>query len=239
LHKINFFLQIRRTHVGVFLRLNIGKFYFFSYKVFIHLNLCRLDDCSPTDSDRYQASLLKSNDRPASPLYTSQRQGQSQTTANSLRSPASSEGFTDSTISLAKVATIPRCRHSIISNTIVPSQPTYNSLSTENSHAVVSPSLTFVAVPTNNDDTKMTSFFQPISIGNPSPVSYSEIDGRKNSSRLPLEAVPELSELTVANSRYSYAQSMTSTVHIPHHPRSAQPSPVLITFDSSSLKRRT
>ncbi len=198
-----------------------------------------MDDCSPTESDRYHASLLKSNDHQPSPLYTSRRQVSSQTTVDAHQSPSPSDGLNDSSVSSAKVTKIPRCRHSIISNTIVPPQMTYNSLSTENSHAVVLPSLTFAAVSTANDDTKMTSFFQPISIGNASPISYSEIDCRKNSSRLPLEAVPELSELTVANSRYSYAQSISSTLNIPYHSRSAQPSPVLITFDSGSLKRRT
>jgi hypothetical protein len=137
------------------------------------------------------------------------------------------------------VATIPRCRNSVISNTNTTSQRAQNALSTENSHAVVSSSRNFAVVSPTNDDTKMTSFFQPISVGNPSPVSYGDVEYRKNSSRLPLEMVPELSELHVANSRYSFAQSLSSIVHIPHHPNSVQPSPVLITFESNSLQRRS
>jgi len=198
-----------------------------------------LDDCSPTETDRYHASLLKSIDLQSSPIYTSRHGVKSQTTANSLRSPSPMNSFTDSSASLAKVATIPRCRDSTISNTVTIPQLTQSSLSTENSHAVVSSSLTFAVVPTTNDDSKMTSFFQPISVGNTSPVSYGDVEYRRNSSRLPLEAVPELSELDVANSRYSFTRSLSSTVHIPHYPNSVQPSPVLITFDSSSLQRRT
>jgi hypothetical protein len=185
------------------------------------------------EPDRYHTSLLKSIDLQPSPIYTSRRRVTPQTTAHSLRSPSPLDSFTDSSISLAKVTTIPRCRDSIISNTRTTSQLT------QNSDAVVSSSLTFAVVPTANDDARMTSFFQPISVGNSSPISYGDIDCRRNSSRLPLEAVPELSELHVANSRYSFAQSLTSTVHIPHHPNSVQASPVLITFDSSSLQRRT
>ncbi len=193
-----------------------------------------MDDCSPMETDRYHTSLLKSIDLQSSPIYTSRNRVTPQTTANSIRSPSPRDSFTDSSISLAKVTTIPRCRDSIISNT-----NTTSPLSQENSHAVVSSSLAFAVGLTPNDDTKMTSFFQPISVGNTSPISYGEVEYRRNSSRLPLEAVPELSELHVANSRYSFAQSVSSTVHMPHHPNSVQPSPVLITFDSSSLQRRT
>jgi hypothetical protein len=109
----------------------------------------------------------------------------------------------------------------------------YGSLSTESPNAMASSSLTFTAIPIVNDDAKMTSFFQSTSLG-----SYGDIEGRKSSSRLPLEAVPELSELNVANSRYSFPQSVPSRVHMSHHSHSVQPSPVLITFDSNSLKRR-
>jgi hypothetical protein len=194
-----------------------------------------LDDGSPTETDRYHTSLLKSIDLQSSPIYTSRNRDTSQTTANSLRSPSPLDSFTDSSISLAKVTTIPRCRDSIISNTLT----TTPQSTQENSHAVVSSSLTFVVTTTTNDDTKMTSFFQPISVGNTSPVSYGDIECRRNSSRLPLEAVPELSELDVANSRYSFTQPLSPTVPTPQHPNSVQPSPVLITFDSNSLQRRT
>jgi hypothetical protein len=188
------------------------------------------------EADRYHASLLKSNNLQSSPLYTSRHRVTPQTTVNSARPPSLSDSFTDSSTSLAKVTTIPRCRDSIISNTIATPQLTRSTLSIENPHAVVSSALTFIAVPTSNDDTKMTSFFQPISVGNASPISYGDLEVRRNSSRLPLEAVPELSELNVANSRYSFSQSLSSTVPIPHP---AQPSPVLVTFDPSSVKHRS
>jgi hypothetical protein len=159
-------------------------------------------------------------------MYTSRHRVTPQKTAHSLQSPSPLDSFIDSSISLAKVTTIPRCRDSIISNTMITPQLT------QNSDAVIS-------LPATNDDAKMTSFFQPISIGNTSPISCGDVECRRNSSRLPLEAVPELSELHLANSRYSFSQSLSSTVPIPQHPNSVQPSPVLITFDSNSLKRRT
>lgn len=150
------------------------------------------------------------------------------------------ENFTDSSISLAKVTTIPRCRDSIVSNTFtIPSSTTQ-----ENSHAVVSSAQNFAIIPatttTTNDDTKMTSFFQPISVdNNTSPTSSSDNEARRNSSRLPLEAVPELSEVDIINSHYSYPQLTSSTVQISHHSNSVEVNPVLITFDSNSLQRRT
>jgi hypothetical protein len=137
-----------------------------------------------------------------------------------IRASSPQDSCTDSTVSLAKVTTIPRCRDSITSTTL------------ENPHAST---LTF----TPTDETKMTSFFEPISAGNISPVPYGEIETRKNSSRLPLEVVPEMNELDVANSRYSFDPSLSSKLPISHHSHAVQPSPVLITFDSSSLKRRT
>ncbi len=152
-----------------------------------------------------------------------------------IRPPSPQESFTDSTISLAKVTTIPRCRDSVTSTTIATPQLTRGCLSIENPHAVVSSTLTF----TNTDETKMTSFFEPISVGNISPVPYGDIETRKNGSRLPLEVVPEMNELDVANSRYSFEPSSLSTLPVSHHRHAVQPSPVLITFDSSSLKRRT
>ncbi|CAF2364937.1 unnamed protein product [Rotaria sp. Silwood2] len=199
----------------------------------------RLNDSSSEETDRYHTNLLKSNDIQNSPIYSSQHHVTTQTIANSIRSPSPSDSVNDSSLTLAKVSTVPRCRDSILSNTLATPQLTHQFLSTDNSNAVVSPSLTFAAVSIANDDIKMKSFFQPISLDNASPIAYSDIETRKNSSRLPLEAVPELSELNVANSRYSITQSLSSTNHIFHHSHSVQPSPVLITFDSSSLKRRS
>lgn len=190
-----------------------------------------MDDCSPTETDRYHTSLLKSIDLQSSPIYTSRNRVKPQTTTNSLRSPSPLDNFTDLSISLAKVTTIPRCRDSVISNTFTTTQSIQ-----EDSHSVVSSANNFAVIPSTNEDTKMASFFQPISASNTSPVSYGDVECRKNSSRLPLEAVPELSELDVANSRYSLPSSI---VQIPHHSNSVQPSPILITFDSNSLQRRT
>ncbi|CAF0758019.1 unnamed protein product [Adineta steineri] len=194
----------------------------------------RLNSCSSMEKEqRYCASLLKSNDLQSSPIYTSRQKMTSQITTKPHRPLSSSDSFTDSSISLAKVTTIPSCRNSIISNTIEIQPLTCNLLSTENSHVIPSSTLTFVLVPNTNDDTKMTSFFQPISVSNASSISHNDMESRKNSSRLPLEAVPELSELNVANSRYSFTPSVSS---IAHHPHSIQPSPVLVTFDSNSSK---
>jgi hypothetical protein len=134
-----------------------------------------------------------------------------------VRPPSPQDSITDSTVSLAKVTTIPRCRDSITS------QLARDFLSIENPNTAA-------------DEAKMTSFFEPISTGNISPVPYGDIETRKNSCRLPLEAVPEMNELDVVNSRYSFDPSL---LHNSHHLHAVQPSPVLITFDSSSLKRRT
>jgi len=182
-------------------------------------------------ADRYHASLIKSNDLATTPLYTSENRiiPQTNTTLNRPSSPQDS--CTDSTISLAKVATIPRCRDSIISNPIATPQLIRSSLSKDNSHAVIPSSLTF----TTTDESKMTSFFESIPNGNISPVPNGDIETRKNGSRLPLEVVPEMNELDLANKRYSFEPSLSTS----NHPRAVQPSPVLITFDSSSLKRRT
>ncbi len=199
------------------------------------MNLYRLGDCSHIKADRYHASLLKSNDLPTTPLYMPQNRVIPQTATGSARPPSPQDSFTDSTVSLAKVTTITRCRDSIISNPIATPQLTRGALSIENAHAVVSSNLTYTAM----DESKMISFFEPISTGNISPVPYGDIETRKNSSRLPLEVVPEMNELDVANSRYSFDPSLSSTLPISRHPHAVQPSPVLITFDSSSLKRRT
>jgi hypothetical protein len=196
------------------------------------MNLYRLGDCSHVKVDRYHASLLRSNDLPTTPLYQSHHRAIPQTASAPGRPPSPQDSFTDSTISLAKVTTIPRCRDSVTSNTIVIPQLIRAPLSTDNPHAVMSSTLTFTAA----DDAKMASFFEPISTRNASPVSYGDTETRKNGSRLPLEVVPETSELDVANSRYSFDPSI---LPIYHHPHSVQPSPILITFDSSSLKRRT
>ncbi|CAF1283707.1 unnamed protein product [Rotaria sordida] len=201
----------------------------------------RLNDCSSVETDRYHTNLLKSNDIQNSPINSSQHPISTQTMTKSIRSPSPSDSVIDSPpITLAKTTTISNCHNSILSNAHTTPQLTHEFLSTDNSNSIVSRSLTFAAVSiTNDDNNKMTSFFQPISVGNVSPISCSDIENRKNNSRLPLEAVPELSELNIANSRYSLTQSLSSTNHISHHSHSVQPSPILITFDSSSLKRRS
>ncbi|CAF0748074.1 unnamed protein product [Adineta steineri] len=191
----------------------------------------KLGDCSHLQADRYHASLLKSNDLATTPLYTPHNRILSQTDNGLIRPASPDDNCIDSTISLAKVATIPRCRDSIISNGIPTPQLTRGSISVDNPHAYVSSALTFTAA----DETKMTSFLEPISIGNISPVLYGDIETRKNGARLPLEVVPEMNELDLANNRYSFEPSLS----ISHHPHAVQPSPILITFDSSSLKRRT
>ena len=167
--------------------------------------------------DRYHASLLKSNDLPTTPLYASQNRTFNHEKSAPIRPPSPIDDYTDSSVSLAKVTTIPRCRDSITSTTIVTPQSKRTSLAIENPHAMMPMTQHFPAM----DDTKMTSFFEPISIG--------------NGSRLPLEVVPEMNELDVAHSRYSF----DPTLPLMQHGRAVQPSPVLITFDSNSLKRRS
>ena len=164
--------------------------------------VCRLNDCSHLKVDRYRANLLKSNDLPTTPLYIPSHRLIASTPTVQLRTSSPEESTTDSTISLARVTSIPRCRDSIVSHA--------------NLHVVLED---------GNDTDSM------------SPVPYIDFELRKNAARLPLEAVPEMSELDVANSRYSF--DPTSTVPHPKRPHSAvQASPMLITFDSSSLKRR-
>ena len=172
--------------------------------------------------DRYHASLLKSNDLPTTPLYLPQHRLMSSTPSAPLRSSSPQESVTDSSISLAKVTTIPRCRESIVSKADHP-------------HGTLSSTFT---LPTT-EESKLSSFFETTSAGHVSPVPYGEAEmSRKNGSRLPLEAVPEMSELDVANGRYTFDPVLTSTLPHPHRSHSVQPSPMLITFDSSSLKRR-
>ncbi|CAF1417726.1 unnamed protein product [Adineta ricciae] len=196
----------------------------------------RLDSCSPLEKDRYSASLLKTKALQPSPMYSTRHQITSQTIANPLRSLSSLDSCNESSISLAKVTSIPSCRNSIISNTSDLPQTTPVAMYNEVSHVIPSSALTLVLVPNANDETKMTSFFQPIPLNN---ASYVDHEYRKNSSRLPLEAVPELSELSVDNSRHSYAPSTSSTIQTSQQTQSVQPSPILVTFDSNSLKRRT
>ena len=121
------------------------------------------------------------------------------------------------------MTTIPRCRDSITSTTNATPQLNRGSLLIDNPHAIT-------------DETKMLSFFEPISNGKISPVPYADADIRRNGGRLPLEVVPEMNELDVANSRYSFDPTLPMSHH---HSHLVHPSPVLITFDSSSLKRRT
>ena len=185
--------------------------------------------------DRYHASLLKTNDLPTTPLYVPKPRLVSSTPTAQHQSPSPPDSITDSMVSLAKVTTIPRCRDSIISNTNSGVQLVRNLLSSENSQNPL-PSTFMYA---NTDETKMASFFEINSNGHTSPIPYSDCDSRKNASRLPLEAVPELSELDIANSRYTFDPTTTSTLpHIHRSSQQVQPSPMLITFDSSSLKSR-
>ncbi|UJR23619.1 hypothetical protein I4U23_026605 [Adineta vaga] len=184
----------------------------------------KLGDCSHLKIDRYHANLLKTNDLATTPLYMPQNRILPQTNPSCLRPPSPQDSYTDSTIYMAKVATVPRCRDSVISNPIATSQLTRGFQSIDNPHAIVTSNLTF----TTADENKS------ISSGNISPIPYVDTDTRKNASRLPLEAVPEMNELDLAN-RYSFEP----TLPVSHYSRTVQPSPVLITFDSSSLKRRT
>ncbi|CAF1321532.1 unnamed protein product [Adineta steineri] len=161
------------------------------------------------------ASLLKLNDLETTPLYTPQNRILSQTDTALIRSASPDDNGTDSTISLAKDATISRCRDSIISNGISTSQSTRSFLSLDNPHAYVSLTLTFTAA----DETKMTSFLKLISTDNISPVLYDDIETRKNSARLSLEVVLEMNEFNISNNRYNFEPSLS----ISHYPHVVQP----------------
>lgn len=182
-------------------------------------------------TDRYHASLLKSSDLPTTPLYAPQTRTFQHRGSVPIRPPSPPDNYTDSNISLAKVTTIPRCRDSIASTIVATPQLKRASLAIENPHAMMALTQSYAVM----DETKMNSLFEPIAIGNMSPAIYADGETRKNGSRLPLEAVPEMNELDVAHSRYSF----DPTLPISQHLRAVQPSPVLITFDSNSLKRRS
>ena len=184
--------------------------------------------------DRYRASLLKSNDLSTTPLYLPHHRLASQTPTASMRPPSPHDNYTDSAVALAKVTTIPRCRDSVTSNISITALSARAPLSTDTSHGFMSPALTFPA----SEEARLTSFFESTSTED---VSYGDLDTRKNGSRLPLEVVPEMSELDTVYGRYGFDPTSSSSSTLPHshHPRSFQPSPILITFDSGSLKRRT
>lgn len=184
--------------------------------------------------DRYHTSLLKSIDFQSTPICTAHHRITSATAGNSRRSTSPLNKLSNSSISLAKVTTIPRCRESLNSSAVPPPKLTQSSLSIDNVHTVVSST----AKPLVNDDNQMVSFFQPISDTNISTTVSNDVESRKSNARLPLQAVPELSELHLANSRRSFTQPLSSTVSNSHRLNSVQPSPLLITFDSSSLQRR-
>ena len=175
------------------------------------LNDFRPGDCSQIHHDRYNASLLKTNELHPSPMYMPRHRP----IADPPRTSSPCTSVTESSISVAKVTTLPRCRDSIISNsnplheTYVTSTRTFNT-----------PSST---VP---DEVTMNSLFQPIAIDHETP--YSTV------TRAPLEVVPEMSELNIAHKRSSYPAA--SGPSLPPT-TTTQPSPVLITFDSSSLQR--
>ena len=184
--------------------------------------------------DRYRADLLKSNDLSTTPLYLPHRRLTSQTPTASMRPSSPHDNCTDSAVALAKVTTIPRCRDSVTSNILIATPSTRTVRSADTSHGFMSPALTFPA----SEEAKLTSFFDGTSTED---VSYVDFDTRKSGSRLPLEVVPEMSELDTVYGRYGFDPTSSSSSTLPHshHPRSFQPSPILITFDSGSLKRRT
>lgn len=181
--------------------------------------------------DRYHTSLLKSIDFQSTPICTAHHSIPSGT---SRRSTSPLNKLSNSSISLAKVTTIPRCRESLNSSTISTSKQIQNAVSIDNAQTIVSSSAKLLA----NDDNQMVSFFQPISDTNVSTIGSVDVESRKNNARLTLEAVPELSELDLANNRRSFTQPHSLTMSTSHRVNTVQPSPLLITFDSSSLQRR-
>ena len=194
-----------------------------------------MGDCSHLKADRHHASLLKSNDLPTTPLYIPQNRIVHPTSVTEpIQSSSPLGSCTDSTVSLAKVTTIPRCRDSITSNLVVTPKLTRGYQSMNNPNGVTLPN----PMSAVNDETKMTSFFEPISAVDPLHISCNDLETRKNSCRIPLAIVPEMNELDVANSRNSFDPSSSLTLPISRHSHAIQPSPILITFDSGSLKLR-
>ena len=201
------------------------------------LNLCRPDDCSHIHHDRYHASLLKSNELQPSPMYIPRHRLALDPPIRPVRSSSPCTSIAESSISLAKVTTLPRCRDSIVSNSNPLTTLSRPSLSTENSQTFTPSTRTFNVSSTMSDEASITSLFQPITVDNDTIHSNGEIDIRKTLTRLPLEAVPEMSELNIAHKRSSYPPASSSSILLSTQSQATQPSPILITFDSSSLQR--
>ena len=184
------------------------------------------------EASRYRASLLKSKDLQTSPIFVSRQRTAAPATAEFTRSSPSVHNPGDSFVSLAKITTLPRCRDSVTSISHATPHSMRQALSKDHANAVVSPT---------HEDTKLTSFFQPISAGHGSAISHSDGDCRKNGSRLPLEVVHEMSELDVGNS-HSNCTLLPSSSAEPvshHHVHATPPSPALVTFESSPRHRRS
>lgn len=163
---------------------------------------------------------MKTNELQPSPLYLPRHRS----IVDPPRTSSPCTSVTESSISIAKVTTLPRCRDSIVSNS--------NPLN----ETFVTSTRTFSTPSTVPDEATMSSLFQPITIDHETNYSNGEIENRKNLTRAPpLEAVPEMSELNIAHKRSSYPAATSSS--IPNSSTTTQPSPVLITFDSSSLQR--
>ena len=172
-------------------------------------NVFRPGDCSRLHADRYRANLLKANDLRASPLYMS-------------RKPIESRG-----------------RESIATNPITDTLPmTKGSPTTESTSMSVLGNRNCHTLASMHDQTAMVSLFQPIAIDHELHATHGDAESRKTMSRPPLEAVPEMSELSIDHRRSSYVPSISSPVSVGKQSHSTQPSPQLITFDSSSLQRR-
>lgn len=187
-------------------------------------NPFRPGDCSQIHQDRYHANLLKSNELQPSPMYVPRARLISNSATHLARTSSPCTSVAESSISIAKVTTLPRCRDSVASNStlkdmVIPSTRIYNNPS---------------AVP---DETTMTSLFQPITMDHELTHSNGEVETRKHLPRLPLEAVPEMSELNIAHKRASYPSASSSSAPSSNQSQTSQPSPLLITFDSSSMQR--
>ena len=182
------------------------------------------------EADRYRASLLKSKDLQTSPIFVSRQRAAPPATTEFTRSSPSLPNPGDSLVSLAKITTLPRCRDSVTSITNATPHSMRQALAKDHGNAVVSPT---------HEETKLTSFFQPISTSHGSAIPHSDGECRKNGSRLPLEVVHEMSELDVGNTHSNFTSLSSSTVPVPHHAHATPPSPALVTFESSPRHRRS
>jgi hypothetical protein len=150
-------------------------------------------------------------------------------TTCSDRSASLDNTIDDSSVSFAKVATLPRCRGSMTSTTVPMTSLVRTTIGIDDCQSSLPTHRTFNSQVTTHDESSMPSLFQPISLDNGSSFSNVDNEPWKSTIRPSLEVVPELSELNIDPNRIIYSSSSSSQV--------VQPSPVLTTFESAAIHR--